>query len=403
MTPLPTPVKVVRVAETFSPSLLAVASRCPLRAVLAASKGEYKRLPTSPAAERGIVFHQLLERVGMGSIPVSGDPWHALEEELERLLTDAQARLAARPDTRHFADLRRTLPQVAWHNASQDVLSAARGLLGLRSSPRPQGNYAGGQRPEYLDLTGPGSWTEVRVVAPSLRIVGRVDVVEREDASHVVVYDYKTGRVMDRDGSVLDHISLQLQLYALAIQSLNPGVKVRLVVSHGGQEIPVPADEVTLEATREWLRGILAVLPAGQDADAEQIARPGPDCKTCPFRHVCSAYQAAAPQSWKSCPEEAAWPLDTWGQVLAVETRGSTYTVDLRDAADRRVRVLRLDGRHENLRATRKGDPIWFFGLCATRSLVTRGVRVHPLNLYELPSETTQPRAWSLAIYGGSA
>lgn len=399
MTPLPAPVKVVTVADTFSPSLLAIARRCALRAILAASDEEIPRLPTSPAAERGTVFHKLLERAANGSIQVAGDPWKSLEAELDALLHDARSRLSNRQDTRHFADLSRTLPQVEWHNTIQDVLSAANRLLVWGNRPKGSANAPSQQKGDFRNLVGPGRWTEVRVESRALRISGRVDVFERDPSGRVVIYDYKTGRVLDEEGGLLEHITLQLRLYAVVVQDAEPRSELELVVSHGEREDRVVADEAALDEIREWLERLFADLPAGATIEAEPLARPGSDCRTCPYRHVCSAYQVTAPRYWKESPEDLVWPLDTWGSVLSVERRGDLFAVDLEDAAGRRVRVHRLDARHGELSKGTKGQRAWFFGLRSTRSLVSNGRRFHPLNMYELPSETTQPRAWSLAVF----
>lgn len=399
MTELPEPVKVATIADTFSPSTLAMASRCPLRAVLSASEERLGRLPSSPAAERGIVFHQLWDRAAGGTIPAAGDPWPALEVELERLLDEARVRLSSQPETKHFADLRRTLPQIEWHNSVQGVLSTAKRLHVSGSRAQPQGDGTGRPKRTFLSLAGPGRWTEVRVEAPALRMSGRVDVLERHPSGRVAVYDHKTGRVLDRDGVLLDHIGLQLRLYALAIQSASPGTEVELIVSHGEREERVPVDDATLDETRVWLDELLVTLPARERIEAESLARPGADCKTCSYRHVCSAYQTTAPRFWTGSPEDITWPLDTWGVVTAIEMKGEMFAVDLEDAVGRRVRVHRLDARHVSLATTRRGQRIWFFGLCSARSLVSNGVRFHPLNMYEIPSESIQQRAWSLAVY----
>lgn len=398
---LPLPVETVTVPDAFSPSQLALARDCRLRAVFAALGPSVPRLPTHPAAERGTVFHQLLERAARGLIDHSTDLRAAIRRELDDLLREAEARLSSDPATAHFAKLEETVPPVEWHNAVEEVIAVAERLAAAAPTEvRVVSSGRSSSDTVHFDrLRGPGRWSEVRIDAPSIRLSGRMDVVERRGANVVTVRDYKSGRIRERDGSVRPHIELQLRLYALAILAVEPSAWVELQASDGSEDHPVVLDGAIIGETRDWLEGILSGLPAGAIVRTEEVATPGHGCSYCSSRHVCPAYRQAAPALWRSGSEARPLPFDTWGEATRVAEERGLLTLELLDAAGRRVKIRRLDRRHVTPYEPRPGSELWLFGLSTAPKNVSQGCFFHPRNFFELPSDSSERRAWSLAVF----
>jgi RecB family exonuclease len=404
MRELPSVLSTVVVPRVFSPSHLSLGIDCRLRLVLAAGGAKVNRLPTHPAAERGSVFHQLLERAGRGIIPRCGDSREAVEKELRRLLDDTATRLSSDTASAHFAHLENAFSTVAWHNARQRVLAIATRLLDETSPLDSSLEQKTEQDPfQYEDLGPSGRWPEVRIQAPKLRLSGRMDVVEKHLSGRVAVRDYKSGRVHDREGRLQQSIELQLRLYALAILEHDAGADVELFVTRDSDE-QIQLDSASAEEAREWLVATLDGLPPGATLAAKELAVPGPHCASCPFRPACGAYLDAAPDLWLIGTPSVAMPLDVWGEVLFSQRhQDERLVLDLLDAAGRRVKILRLDDRHALLHHVEYGAKLWFFGLASSPGRLTKGRWLHPRNFYELPADQSQRRAWSLAVLGLSA
>jgi RecB family exonuclease len=398
---LPLPVETVTVPDAFSPSQLALARDCRLRAVFAALGSSVPRLPTHPAAERGTIFHHLLERAARGLISQSTELRAAIRRELDDLLREAEVRLSSDPATAHFARLEETVPPVEWHNAVQEVIEVAERLAA--APPREVRAASSGRNPSdatHFDrLRGPGRWSEVRIDVPSLRLGGRMDVVERRGVNLVTVRDYKTGQIRERDGSVRPHIELQLRLYALAILAVEPSAWVELYASDGTADHSVLLDGAIIRETTEWLEGMLSELPAGALVRTEEVATPGHGCSFCLSRHVCPAYREVAPTIWRAGSDSSSLPLDTWGEATRVTQERGFLILELLDAAGRRVKVHRLDCRHAESGELQLGWHFWLFGLSAAAKRVSQGRFFHPRNFFELPSDSSERRAWSLAVF----
>lgn len=224
-----------------------------------------------------------------------------------------------------------------------------------------------------------------------------MDVVEKSPEK-IVVRDYKTGQAHDREGHVLPHIELQLRLYALAILEHLPQAKIELCISEG-KETKITLDGAIISETQAWLGNQLAGLPAHATVPASSLARPGPSCLYCPFRHVCPAYLEQAPTLWLSGTLGAAMPLDIWGEVIALTEGESGISLELRDAAGRRVKIQRLSKRHVALVSSGPGAKLFLFGLATSRSAPSNGRFYHPRNFFEFPADSSQRQAWSLSIF----
>ena len=393
---LPAPVTTVAIPEMLSPSTLALAAECPLRAVLSAAPGHHPRLPIHPAAKRGALFHTLLERAAKGAINRTNGERPAVEHELRRLLDVAEASLQADPSTAHFARLDMTLSAVEWHNVTRDVLASAQELLA--AAPEYEAGRERGAALRFSELPEFGRFAEVRIDAPALRLSGRMDVVERQTLGTITIRDYKTGKVRERDGSVLPRIALQLRLYALAIKSIAPTVRVDLFAMEG-TPVPIAATDDVIAETRDWLQNILHLLPPGATIDTRSLANPGPQCAFCAFRHVCPRYLDEAPGLWLTGVEAAPMPYDSWGEITEAKFEGDFSMVDIVDAAGRKVKITRLSARHGNSTDFVRGQRLYLFGLVTHRTNIIGGRYFHPRNFFELPVDVTQRRAWSLAVF----
>jgi len=398
---LPSPVEELTIPERFSPSGLSQAIECPLRCVLQSRHSDVPRLPRHPSAERGAAFHALLERAGKGVIPRSESVGSSVQAELDRLLEAARERLSRDSETAHFAELKTTLSEVDWHNKSVEIIRAAERLL--EGAPRYTTRRQPGVREplSFARLVDCGTYHEVRIESADLRLEGRVDLVEFVHPTKIVLGDYKTGRVFGREGAVRDHISLQLRMYALAAQRTRPSAEIELRVIEGALNHLVEWNDEIRDETESVMHSILAALPSGVTLLAENIARPGAWCSGCSFRHVCSGYMKTAPPIWGKGSEAGSLPLDVWGTLKRAQRTNSGISLDLVDAAGRNVRLQRIDDRHGATDEFVVGKSYYFFGLAATHRANHVGVRFHPRNFFELPSDRATYRAWSLAIFRG--
>jgi RecB family exonuclease len=401
MNELPKALDTVLIPERFSPSQLSMAKDCSLRAILSTGKPPVPRLPSNPGAERGSVFHELLEHAGKGIIEPSSEPRKAIEAALTALLERAEQRLAAKAETAHFARLRSAFSPLDWHNACQRVIDLAQRLLEHAPPHEPAAPSRFPAEPLEFSQLGPnGIWFEVHIQAPRLRLSGRMDVLEKKPEK-IVVRDYKTGQVHDREGSVLPHIEQQLRLYALAILEHFPQCAIELWISER-KETRIVLDNDAVSETRTWLEALLAALPANAEVPAGLLANPGPSCLYCPFRHVCPAYLEQAPGLWVSGTLNGPLPLDIWGEVVSISGGEMDTSMELKDAMGRRVKVQRLSTRHPALIDLAPGAQIFFFGLSSSKSSPTNGTYFHPRNYFELPVDPSQRRAWSLSIFAQS-
>jgi hypothetical protein len=391
VTPLPEPVARCRVPATFSPSQLALGELCLLRTVL----GSARNLPTltaHPAAALGGVLHTLLELAMRGAIPRQGTAGSDADRELNRLLDAEEARLAATwpgdPPR-----LREIFPPLIWRRKRRMVLDLAEKYL---AGSVPAG--AGGGIRNVKDLPPNGSWSEVYLDAPSLRLRGRADLIQRT-ARDVVIRDLKTGRVLTDDNEVLPHIERQMRLYGAMAHVVWPSAQVSLFVDHGVER------EVAFTREHEsgvlaWLQGVLDRLPPDRDVEAEPLATLGEACEGCLHRHICPAYRRYAPSFW-SGTAPVRMPLDVWGNIVAVTVHSDGLAdLTIRDAADRTVKVFGLAAFR--VADMQPGDKVWLFGLRTRDKIGGPESWHHPRNFFEVPDDTPFSRAWTLEVFKAS-
>ena len=229
---------------------------------------------------------------------------------------------------------------------------------------------------------------------PGSRLSGRPDRIERDSDGVFHITDLKTGSVRDEEGQPLGDYALQVRLYGLMVERIDPDARVRLWLE-GSERVEVPWDDANRTEVEELLETTLSELPDDHLLPADSLAREGGHCGRCRIRHRCPRYHSVAPGWWKSTSaNEPVAPFDTWGTLLEAGTEDErSYEVLLRDAADRKVRVSGLETGF-GIESAVRGDHIWFFDLEPSETLPHHGAFTHPRNFHgERPS-----RAWFDAL-----
>ncbi len=393
---LPPLLSMVVPPPTFSPSHLGVADECLLRAVLGSAR-VVASLPAHPAADVGTAFHLLLERSIRGEITRMGTAEEDAERTLDEILIEANRRFAARLPEASSVVLKDVWSPLLWRRKVRRVIDLAVRQMegGGSAAPAYSGVLAhGGVGLALSDLGSVRTFAEVRMRASDLRLAGRADVVERS-AGHITIRDLKTGRVTDPDGSVSPHVARQLRVYGLMARRQEPAAAVRLVVDDGTErEVPFgPKEEAE---TEEWVRATMARVPSGVPVDADQLARFGPACDGCGFRHVCPEYRQRAPEAWSSGAKHRI-PLDTWGRLTDVQGAEDRHRVRLVDAAGRSVSITGL--LPARTRGWYPGDLVSLFGLRTRDRHVGQDAVRQPLNFHETTVDDRRDRAWALAVF----
>lgn len=396
--PLPPSVDRVETPDYFSVSRVSREVLCDLKLALS-STADAPALPAHPSAEVGRLLHELFERASQGCIDRSGSPEEDAKRELERLLAEAEERLREEKATRRYARLSETTTPLRWRRKTNRAISVAARRI---EESAPGSEYVGGKRAgspsgrlTYRNLGDVGHWTEVSIRDEELRLTGRMDLVEK-DGSTVVIRDFKTGRVSNSDGDVRTHVKRQLRLYGLMAKRATPAADVELIVDDG-REHRVSLGREDLSDTEKRVRRLIGRLPEGHTYAAAKVAQPGKECATCSHRHVCDAYMETAPNQWRTGAPHPL-PPDVGGTVESVVGQSENLLhLELRDEADRQVKVFDL--AREHIREVREGDRLWFFGLrIYPRSRDGKCWR-HPLNFFEVSKDEPTNRAWTLRIY----
>ncbi len=225
-----------------------------------------------------------------------------------------------------------------------------------------------------------------------LRSCGRPDWSECADGKHIEVVDFKTGRVVDSNGDLIDTHVVQVQLYALMLEAAFPGAEVTPFIEQA-ERLEVPWGAEQRRQLGERVSKVTESLLSQQRVEAGTLARPGVHCCSCRLRAMCPAYLDGAPAWWKDeADPPRPLPLDVWGTVSRVQRTKSTMNVRLTDVAGRRVRVDGIICIEDSV-APGMGDPIWCFDLEASEDLSQHGGLIQPRNFHECPPG---PR-WRLA------
>ena len=382
--PLPGPIATIVVPEVFHPSNFGQLERCPL-SVLGPRRGNVADLLVAdPAAYVGLVLHHVRHEVLKGRWGGAGDPRHAALKVFAKAVEDLEVALERDQATAGLVPLRVSVGRRHWKSSTMSLARWADSVSTTGSTEPPRCFTL--RRRHSLSAAG----KPTRVVTGSeralanmeLRLAGRPDWFARVDDNTIEVVDFKSGRITDSDGQLLDDHVVQLQLYTLVLEASFPGVRVTPYVEHVTRKKVPWGDRERVRLIRR-LRDVASALPGGACLEAEDLARPGAHCSTCRLRPRCSAYLNAAPTWWADQPENPRpLPLDVWGYVLRVRVDEQSVTVRLVDASGRHVHVYGIH-RSQGAAGLREGDAAWFFDLEASEDLRQHGALVQPRNFHE--------------------
>jgi hypothetical protein len=254
-----------------------------------------------------------------------------------------------------------------------------------------------GENAARLDV-GPEAW----VVCPTWRLLGRVDEVAEAEDGALELSDFKSGVIVDDEGELLEHHAVQVRLYALAVEALAPGRPVRIYLD-GAERLQVPWTADVRASCAEEVGEILSRFRTGAVLAANDLAQPGTWCRSCRLRPGCSAYLEAAPTWWLNrgdAPRPLPW--DVWGVIETARRDDGTLTLEIRDAAERAVRVEGLDVRR-GIGALNAGDRVYLFDLKPTEPTIHHGARLQPRNFHEFPPDggLRLERARALQVFRG--
>lgn len=173
---------------------------------------------------------------------------------------------------------------------------------------------------------------ELRVEGgPEDCIVGKIDRVERS-SDGVVLFDLKTGSLLDREGGPRAEYVEQLQLYAAIWPAHQEGRVNRLFLEPDGIEgarieVCLPSDP---DALMNEAHSLLRKVQDSAD-NAAAAATPSPEaCRGCGYRPRCPGYlQGNGVEAWTAAERtapppgfEIEWPRDLIGEVLEVQRFG---------------------------------------------------------------------------------
>jgi len=291
-----------------------------------------------------------------------------------------------------------TLPAVSIERARKTLEAWVNEPLVNRASSARWGGKPGLKSPNRRGR-------EVALKSIVLGLSGSADLITTAPDGVAEVVDYKTGDVMDSDGSVRPEYALQLQAYGLMLLELEPAVSVRLILDNGTRT-EVPSSQTDLELARQSILRLKSLLPTGGLVNTSDLASPGPACQHCPVRAGCSAYKKRAPEWWSRTNAPDFVPMDIWGRVKNWKLTGSKVCdVELEDASGhlrvvRNLGLARLSGG-----VLRPGDGLWFFALkpVPANRRGRSGQILHPRAFFDLPlGEDLANRAWNLELFGSS-
>lgn len=385
-TPLPDPLATIAVPEEFHPSSFVQLERCPLSVLGLLGRDPRGLLVLHPTTFFGLVLHHARQQVAEGHWGTARDAQQAAREILAGAVGDAEAALSSSQATEGLVPLRESVGRRTWNSRNREFERWADGVTSVGKNEPPVRFTL---NPWFVSTASADSHqttlgSEQTLSNRALRLRGRPDWSARVDKSLIEVVDFKSGRIMDADGRLLDEHVVQVQLYTLMLEATFPEAEVRPYLERVERvEVPWGDEERIRVMTR--LKEASTRLPAGSRLEATELARPGEHCIRCRLRPMCPAYLSTAPSWW---PDEhdspRPLPLDVWGKVTSVVSQGDDLGVRLVDAGGRRVRIDGIDRRHR-VAAVKRGEPAWFFDLQASEDRRQHGALVQPRNFHEHP------------------
>ena len=382
--PLPVPVTTIVVPTLFNASSFAQLERCPL-SVLGQRGGNVDELLVAhPVSFMGVILHHVRHEVLEGRWGEAGNPRRAALDIFARAVEDVEAALERDQATAGLVPLRVSVGRRHWKYSTTSLARWADNVSTMGTTATP---HALTLRRSYTLSDSSGSprvmtGSEQALANVDLRLAGRPDWFAHVGDKTIEVVDFKSGRITDSDGQLLDDHVAQLQLYTLMLEAAFSEIRVTPFVEHVAR-IEVPWGDRERVHLMKRLRDVASALPAGACFEAEDLARPGVHCGTCRLRPRCVAYLRAAPSWWSDQPRNPRpLPLDVWGYVLRVQVDEQSVTVRLVDASGRHVHVYGIH-RSQGAAGLGEGDAAWFFDLEASEDLRQHGALIQPRNFHE--------------------
>ncbi len=404
MTPpqLPEPLATVLVPAAFHPSSFTQLERCPTSVLGLLTVGHDGLLVSHPSAYLGVALHHVRHEILKGRWGDATEPREAALLLLDMAVREAEAALRRDSATAGLVPLRQSVGRRAWTTRTRDLKQWAAKLTttGMGEPPRALTLSRSSAPPAPRDAAHAATGCEQVLANPALRLQGRPDWSAHVGEGRIDVVDFKSGRHTDADGRPLEDHVVQVQLYAMLLESAFPGAHVRPFVEQVDR-VQVPWGDRERSQLVERLRKVAEKLPAGAPLRARECAKPGAYCGRCRLRPVCTAYIDAAPTWWPDgVGHPRPLPLDVWGTVVNVQAVDDSDTVRLIDASGRRVRVDGLE-RSWGTTTQREGDAVWFFDLESSEDLEQHGAMIQPRNFHQSPPGPRWKRANRLRTYLG--
>lgn len=289
----------------FWPSKVGLGRSCRLRLILEQQGDHQADAPARPLTELGTLLHEVLARVSQSK----GDFDALLEEALE---------------SRQVASASTECPVVPLRAivAPSDLIArvGVAKRLAARLKPRSPTSVGRGTRKARSDElpSGPFSWSDVWLESLEHELAGYVDHLERRSSGDMVVTEAKTGRIRDAQGRLKRQYLDQLTCYGLLVRANFKKARIQLVLCGLDGEETIEFSPSEISGTADFVAGLAAALPLGEEVESARLAEHGDVCSTCDYRTRCRDYLAWAPDQWV---EESgrALPHDVWGTVERVE------------------------------------------------------------------------------------
>lgn len=403
---LPPPIDLVVVPDSFSVSSLVRLERCAL-SVLGMAYGHGARangvLAPHPLALLGTLLHHTRAEVLDGRWGEAESALDAFRIVLQTAVTSAEDQLRDEPHTANLVPLRAAVGRREWLKRvgqGERWASSLDQVVSSREPPRALGQLLGRALSRGAADHAPRLGAEEPLQDAELRLKGRPDWSELRGSGLVVVSEFKSGRIVDEDGRLLEEHVVQVQAYALMLERARPGVRVEPYIE-AVDRVPVPWGGPQRERLADRLRALDARLPRGHELAAADLASPGSHCRFCSIRPLCARYLRDVPSWW---PDLAGTvrplPLDVWGVVEEVKEGRTGASLRLTDAIGRRVLV---DGLAEDcgLSRVRAGDAVWLFDMESSEDLDQHGAKVHPRNFHQIPPGSRWALARRLRVFRG--